>query len=67
MLCCLRYIFDRGLDWIIISMSVQGFRNLIKTSLFSDDSFQPLLKRSDEYRKVTQVALLHFQSIIKNF
>lgn len=48
-------------------MSVQGFRNLIKTSLFSDDSFQPLLKRSDEYRKVTQVALLHFQNIIKNF
>lgn len=48
-------------------MAVQGFKNLIKTTLFTDDSFQPLLKKSDEYRKITQVALLHFQLIVKNF
>lgn len=48
-------------------MSIQGYRNLIKSNLFNDDSFQPLLKRSDEYRKTTQVALIHFQGINKNF
>jgi hypothetical protein len=48
-------------------MSVQGFKGLIKTTLFTDDSFQPLLKKSDEYRKITEIALHHFQNIIKNF
>jgi len=47
-------------------MSVQGFKNLIKTSLFTDDSFQPLLKKADEYRKITQISIDHFQSIVKN-
>ena len=48
-------------------MSTTNFKNLIKTNLFTDDSFQPLLKKSDEYRKVTQQALQHYHSILKNF
>lgn len=46
---------------------VQGFKNLMKISLFSDDSFQPLMKKNEEYRKVTQLSIDHFQSIAKNF
>lgn len=54
--------------WVaIILLMSGGFRNLIRTSLFTDDSFQPLLKHADEYRKVTQLAVDHFQSIVRNF
>ena len=48
-------------------MSAQGFKNLLKISLFNDDSFQPLLKKNEEYRKVTQLAIDHLQAISKNF
>lgn len=48
-------------------MSVQGFKNLMKISLFNDDSFQPLLKKNDEYRKITQLSIDHFQGIAKNY
>ena len=48
-------------------MSTNNFKNLIKTNLFTDDSFQPLLKKSDEYRKMTQTAMQHYQSLLKNF
>lgn len=47
-------------------MSVQGFKNLMKTTLFNDDSFQPLLKKNEEYRKVTQLSIDHLQIISKN-
>lgn len=48
-------------------MATQGYKNLIKISLFADDSFQPLLKKSDDYRKITQVSIDHFQMIVKNY
>ena len=48
-------------------MSVQGFKNFMKITLFNDDSFQPLLKRNDQYRKTTQISIDHYQSILKNF
>lgn len=48
-------------------MATQGYKHLIKISLFADDSFQPLLKKSDDYRKITQVSIDHFQMIVKNY
>ena len=48
-------------------MTSQGFKNLIKITLFADDSFQPLLKKSDDYRKITQTSIDHFQMIVKNY
>ena len=48
-------------------MSLQNFKNLIKPSLFTDESFQPLLKKAEDHKKTTQVALVHIQSIFKNF
>ena len=48
-------------------MSLQNFKNLIKPSLFTDESFQPLLKKAEDHKKTTQIALVHIQSIFKNF
>jgi len=48
-------------------MSVQGYKNLVRSTLFTDDCFQPLLKKSDEYRRITQISIDHFQSMVKNF
>lgn len=48
-------------------MSVQGFKNLINRSLLNDDSFQPLLKKSDQYRRLTQGSIDYFQLISRNF
>jgi hypothetical protein len=46
-------------------MLTQGFRNLIKASTLADESFQQLLKKSDEYRKSSKMSIDYMQSLYK--
>lgn len=45
---------------------MQGFKNLLPRQLLSDDSVQPVVKKSEQHRRVTQSCLEHFLNIYKN-
>lgn len=45
---------------------MQGFKNLLPRQLLNDDSLQPIVKKSDQHRKITQSCLEHFFNIYKN-
>ena len=36
---------------------MQGFKNLLPRQLLNDDSVQPVVKKTDEHRKITQSCL----------
>lgn len=48
-------------------MSNNGFRNLIRASALQDETFQPLLKKSDEIKKLARGSLEFIQNIYKIF
>lgn len=42
-----------------------GFKGLLPRQLLSDESFQPIIKKAEDYRKVTQVSIDYYQQINK--
>ena len=42
------------------------FKGLIARQLLSDESFQPINKKAEDYRKSTQISIDFFQQITKS-
>lgn len=49
----------------IIFIEMQSLKGIIPRPILSDESFSPVLKRAEEYRKATQQCIDFFQQINK--